>query len=75
MTLVEMMSAGQCGLEIEADDLCAHASMKDIVETFFNEELGAIFQIRKKNEADFRRAFAVSESPDGLIKRIGRVGR
>ena len=72
-TLVEMMFAGRCGLVIKADDLCVQASTKDIIETFFNEELGAIFQIRKKDEAEFRKAFVVSGSSDGLIKNIGRV--
>ena len=72
-TLVEMMFAGRSGLEIMADSLCQPASTKNILEALFNEELGAVFQVRKKHETEFHRAFATCGPPKGLIKKIGRV--
>ena len=72
-TLVEMMFAGRCGLEVMLDKLCDDASTASIIETLFNEELGAVFQVRKSDEAEFERAFATCGPPPGLITRIGRV--
>lgn len=72
-TLTEMMFAGRCGAEILLDQLSVGSRTKDLVETLFNEELGAVFQIRKKDEIEFNRCFASSGPPAGLIRRIGRV--
>lgn len=72
-TLVEMMFAGRCGLEIMLDSMCRTSKTKDVVETLFNEELGAVFQIRQTDEINFHRCFATCGPPEGLIKKIGRV--
>lgn len=72
-TLVEMMFAGRCGLEIMLDGIAKSSDTKDIVETLFNEELGAVFQVRKKDEVNFNRCFATCGPPPGMIKKIGRV--
>ena len=72
-TLVEMMFAGRCGLELMLDGLCGSSEPKDINETLFNEELGAVFQVRRKDEIEFHRCFATCGPPPGLIKKIGRV--
>ena len=72
-TLVEMMFAGRCGLEMMLDGLCLSTSPQDIHETLFNEELGAVFQVRKKDEIELHRCFATCGPPPGLIKKIGRV--
>ncbi|MCJ1407316.1 hypothetical protein MMC19_001387 [Ptychographa xylographoides] len=72
-TLVEMMFAGRCGLDIMLDNLCNSSKTKDLLELLFNEELGAVFQVRKKDETEFRRAFATCGPPHGLITKIGRV--
>ena len=72
-TLVEMMFAGHAGLEIMLDTLCPSASTPNIIETLFNEELGAVFQVRKSDEINFIRCFATCGPPSGLIKKIGRV--
>ena len=45
----------------------------DVVNTLFNEELGAVFQVRKKDETNFHRCFATCGPPPNLIKKIGRV--
>ncbi|KAL8930514.1 MAG: hypothetical protein Q9208_000698 [Pyrenodesmia sp. 3 TL-2023] len=73
VTLTEMMFSGRCGLQITADDLCAQATTKDVVETLFNEELGAVFQVRDEDESRFIRLFAACGLSKGLIQKIGRV--
>jgi phosphoribosylformylglycinamidine synthase len=72
-TLVEMMFAGRCGLEVMLDGICKSSDPKDLIETLFNEELGAVFQVRKKDEVEFNRCFATCGPPPGMIKKIGRV--
>lgn len=72
-TLVEMMFAGHCGLAIMLDALCNSSKTKDTIETLFNEELGAVFQVRQSDEMNFHRCFATCGPPEGLIKKIGRV--
>jgi phosphoribosylformylglycinamidine synthase len=71
--LVEMMFAGRCGLEIMADSLCDSKDTKLVMEALWNEELGGVFQVRKRDEIEFHRAFATCGPPKGLIKKIGRV--
>ncbi|KAL8680840.1 MAG: hypothetical protein Q9186_003018 [Xanthomendoza sp. 1 TL-2023] len=72
-TLAEMMFAGRCGLHVMLDYLCSSTSKSDLISTLFNEELGAVFQVRKEDEINFHRCFATCGPPEGLIKRIGRV--
>jgi phosphoribosylformylglycinamidine synthase len=72
-TLVEMMFAGRCGLEIMLDKVSKSSDHKDVIEALFNEELGAVFQIRKKDEVNFQRCFATCGPPPGMIRKIGRV--
>ncbi|KAF2125328.1 phosphoribosylformylglycinamidine synthase-like protein [Dothidotthia symphoricarpi CBS 119687] len=72
-TLVEMMFAGRCGLEIMLDGVARSSEPKDMLEALFNEELGAVFQVRKKDEIAFNRCFATCGPPPGMIKKIGRV--
>lgn len=74
-TLAEMMFAGRCGVEISLDDICSGPDTKSVIETLFNEELGAVFQVRKEHETQFRSAFATCGPPPGLIHRIGRVSK
>lgn len=72
-TLVEMAFAGRCGIEVMLDGLCLTADTKQVVEVLFNEELGAVFQVTKKQEQLFQKAFASCGPPPGMIKRIGRI--
>jgi len=72
-TLVEMMFAGRCGLEVMVDGIAENSHTGNLLEALFNEELGAVFQVRKKDEIEFNRCFASCGPPSGLIKRIGRV--
>ncbi|KAF2725201.1 phosphoribosylformylglycinamidine synthase [Polychaeton citri CBS 116435] len=57
-TLAEMMFAGRCGVEVMLDSIVASGRPQDLIATLFNGELGAVFQIRKKDENEFRGAFA-----------------
>ena len=57
-TLVEMMFAGRCGMHIMLDKICPSSRPQDVMETLFNEELGAVFQVRKKDVNEFRGVFA-----------------
>jgi phosphoribosylformylglycinamidine synthase len=72
-TLVEMAFAGRCGIDVYLDDLAPTSETGDVLETLFNEELGAIFQVRKEDEITFKSCFATCGPPPGLIKRIGKV--
>lgn len=72
-TLAEMMFAGRCGIEVMLDNLIKETNIKNLVETLFNEELGAVFQVRKKDEIEFHRCFATCGPPPGLITKIGHV--
>ena len=72
-TLVEMMFAGRCGLEIMLDHLFPMKSTSNVLTALFNEELGAVFQVRKKHEIEFQRCFATCGPPPGMIRKIGRV--
>lgn len=56
--LTEMMFAGRCGMNVILDRLTKFGRPQDLIETLFNEELGAVFQIRKKDENEFRGCFA-----------------
>lgn len=57
-TLVEMMFAGRCGIDLMLDNIVKSGRPQDVIESLFNEELGAVFQIRKKDESEFRGVFA-----------------
>ncbi|OJJ83247.1 phosphoribosylformylglycinamidine synthase [Aspergillus glaucus CBS 516.65] len=72
-TLAEMMFAGRCGVEVMLDNICPTTDSRKVVETLFTEELGAVFQVRKKHEMQFRSCFATCGPPGGLIHKIGRV--
>ncbi|KAH7126236.1 CobB/CobQ-like glutamine amidotransferase domain-containing protein [Dactylonectria estremocensis] len=70
-TVAEMMFAGRCGAEISLDNV-AESDAK-VLDTLFNEELGAVFQIRRSDEIKFKRCFATCGPPPGLIRTIGYV--
>jgi phosphoribosylformylglycinamidine synthase len=72
-TLVEMAFAGRCGIDIDLGHLNISPDRQSVIETLFNEELGAVFQVRKKDETRFKGCFASCGPPPGLIKRLGTV--
>ncbi|KAL1893401.1 phosphoribosylformylglycinamidine synthase [Ceratocystis pirilliformis] len=72
-TIAEMMFAGRCGVDIMMQHISKSPSPKDMLDSLFNEELGAVFQVRKKDEINFKRCFATCGPPAGLIKVFGVV--
>lgn len=72
-TIAEMMFAGRCGAEIVIDGVAKSSSPNDILQALFNEELGAVFQVRKSDEINFMRCFATCGPPPGMIRKIGRI--
>lgn len=74
-TLVEMSFAGRCGLSVSLDPICPSPDMQHVIPTLFNEELGAIFQVRRADETKFKACFATCGPPPGLIHKIGSIGK
>ncbi|KAI1391215.1 phosphoribosylformylglycinamidin [Hypoxylon trugodes] len=72
-TVAEMMFAGRCGVDLMMDGIADSSSIKDMVNALFNEELGAVFQVRASDEINLKRCFATCGPPPGLIRRFGSV--
>lgn len=72
-TIAEMMFAGRCGAELMIDNITKSSSTSHVLEALFNEELGAVFQVRKSDETNFIRCFATCGPPKGMIRKIGRI--
>ncbi|KAK4040228.1 hypothetical protein C8A01DRAFT_35742 [Parachaetomium inaequale] len=72
-TIAEMMFAGRCGVDLMMDGIAASGSLSDMIDALFNEELGAVFQVRASDEVNFKRCFATCGPPAGLIRKFGVV--
>lgn len=72
-TVAEMMFAGRCGVDMMMDGISKTGEASDMVEALFNEELGAVFQVRASDEINFKRCFATCGPPAGLIRAFGVV--
>ena len=66
VTLLEMAFAGHCGFVLQLDGW-GEATLRAL----FNEELGAVLQVRHVDAERFR-ALAASHGIDGLLHRIGQ---
>ncbi|CZT08539.1 related to phosphoribosylformylglycinamidine synthase [Rhynchosporium agropyri] len=71
--VAEMMFAGRCGAEIMIDGFTNSPSLSHVLESLFNEELGAVFQVRKSDETRFRSCFSTCGPPSGMVRKIGRI--
>ncbi|KAH8654134.1 putative Phosphoribosylformylglycinamidine synthase [Tricladium varicosporioides] len=71
--IAEMMFAGRCGAEIMIDSFTKSPSLNHVLESLFNEELGALFQIKKSKERDFMSRFATCGPPRGMVRKIGVI--
>lgn len=69
-TVVEMCFAGRVGAEIMVD---AFKKDDDAIAALFNEELGAVFQVRQSDAAKFSQTFIHAGVPSTAIHPIGRV--
>lgn len=72
-TVSEMMFAGRCGVDMMMDGISKTGNNLDMLEALFNEELGAVFQVRASDEMNFKRCFATCGPPAGLIRKFGVV--
>ncbi|KAG6836978.1 hypothetical protein H0H93_016931 [Arthromyces matolae] len=68
-TIAEMCFAGRVGAEISLDSL--HS--QDPISTLFNEELGAVLQVRRSQLPDLLAIFVAAGFPSTSIHAIGRV--
>ncbi|KIY48667.1 phosphoribosylformylglycinamidin [Fistulina hepatica ATCC 64428] len=73
-TLAEMSFAGRVGVHITLDSLPAEQTQHPLA-ALFNEELGAVFQVRRSYLQNFRDAFTTTGFPDSLIHTIGSVDK
>ena len=69
-SLAEMTFAGRVGADITLDPL---GFSGDAIATLFNEELGAVLQVRKNAVDELKSAFASAGFPVTLIFEIGSV--
>jgi phosphoribosylformylglycinamidine synthase len=69
-TLAEMSFAGRTGLEISLD---AISSNGDCIASLFNEELGAVMQVRYTDLLPFTDAFVRAGFPTRHIHVVGKV--
>ncbi|KIK99382.1 hypothetical protein PAXRUDRAFT_532782 [Paxillus rubicundulus Ve08.2h10] len=69
-TLVEMCFAGRVGAEISLDSL---GSSSDPITTLFNEELGAVVQVRKSEVDELKTTFDKTGFPITSIFEVGHV--
>ncbi|PFH57963.1 hypothetical protein XA68_14342 [Ophiocordyceps unilateralis] len=72
-TVAEMMFAGRCGVDMMMDGIAKSSRPADMLPALFNEELGAVFQVRASDEINFKRCFATCGPPHGLIRKFAVV--
>ncbi|KAI3405906.2 ADE6 [Candida oxycetoniae] len=65
-TILEMAFAGRCGLDIGLE------GEEDKFTQLFNEELGAVFQIKLRDLIKFKEIFKINGIDDTYIKIIGK---
>ncbi len=73
-TLCEMAFVARQGINIKLDPLCPDSS-DNIIPTLFNEELGAVIQIRSKDLGEVYRVFKDAEFLQDHIHDIGTLNQ
>jgi len=71
-TVAEMMFAGRLGVNMSLDNI-AGSKDAEIVAALFNEELGAVLQIRETDVDTVTKVFTSSGLPEQAVKVIGTV--
>jgi phosphoribosylformylglycinamidine synthase len=66
VTLAEMAFAGHTGITIDI-------SSDDLISTLFNEELGAVIQIKKEHEQEVKQTFINAGINDASIQNLGSL--
>jgi phosphoribosylformylglycinamidine synthase len=70
VTLCEMVFAGRTGIDISIDALGP-----DVISALFNEELGAVIQVRKEHVAAFRKLFSEAGTLADHLHKIGTLNQ
>ena len=71
-TVTEMMFAGRLGVNMVLDEISGKGD-RDIVQSLFNEELGAVIQIKQSDLDRLKKIFASHNLPASTLKLIGEV--
>lgn len=71
-TVTEMMFAGRLGVNMNIDEISGEMD-EDIVRALFNEELGAIIQVRESELDHLIGIFTSHNLPSSAVKVIGEV--
>lgn len=72
VTLLEMAFAGRCGFTVDIEALCGGRGNTEKLAALFNEELGAVVQVKKDKVAAVRQHFAAAGLGDAVYS-IGSV--
>jgi len=72
-TIVEMAFAGRVGVDVDLSKYAKSGSVENIIPALFNEELGAVFQVREEMLAAFNSTFTGCGVAEGNIITIGSV--
>ncbi|CAJ0924665.1 16119_t:CDS:2 [Entrophospora sp. SA101] len=70
VTVVEMAFAGHLGVKLDISDIVKNG---DVIRSLFNEELGAVIQIRKQDLEKIIEIFTKSNFPKNHIYCVGSV--
>ncbi len=68
-TLLEMTFAGNCGLEINLDEIASPQTCNDIFRLFFSEELGLVVEYLPENEEKISSIFKDVSVPYKIIAK------
>ena len=69
-TIAEMAFAGRCGVDISVDSI---QPSEDAIAALFNEELGAVMQVRQSDMIALTNAFVKAGFPTSHLHVVGRV--
>lgn len=74
-TIAEMAFAGRCGVEVDIDAVVGspEASLEKQMAALFNEELGAVMQVRRGDVKAVERILTASGVPASAIHVVGKV--
>jgi len=72
-TIVEMAFAGRVGVDVDLKSYSKSSSIEDIVPALFNEELGAVFQVRESMLAAFTSTFTAAGVLKDSIHTLGTI--
>ncbi|MBJ9976807.1 phosphoribosylformylglycinamidine synthase [Pseudomonas sp. S75] len=70
VTVLEMAFAGHCGLDLHLDPLTD--SRRDVAAILFNEELGAVIQVRQDDTPDVLAQFSAAGIGEQCVAVIGK---